>query len=229
MLIEGLIIVLSILLAFSIDALWQDHRQSQESEAVLESLRSDFERTGVELERVLANHGRGQSAAAELIRLIDQGVTASDALTVDSLTSEMSFAGATFDPPMGTVQALLASGEISLLDDPELRAELTAWPANSTDLIQEESATLGEMGKLFARLSELGIPTRHHVLGVNKAAVGLDVPWEVRRTNTWQRLDDVVLQNAISDIWFGLTSALTDGAKLEASYRRIVALLGPGA
>jgi hypothetical protein len=56
---------------------------------------------------------------------------------VDSLLSAL-WGSPTFDPPTGTLQALINSGDIDVLADPELVGALTAWPAFVEDLKENE-------------------------------------------------------------------------------------------
>jgi hypothetical protein len=55
-LVEGVVIVASILLAFALDAWWDSRGQRREEIQVLENLRSDFQLAGPQLDRYLIVH-----------------------------------------------------------------------------------------------------------------------------------------------------------------------------
>jgi|APSaa5957512535_1039671.scaffolds.fasta_scaffold219208_2 hypothetical protein len=48
---------------------------------------------------------------------------------------------ASMDPPTGTLNAMLSSGDIRLIQNQELKALLAAWPALLADIIEEEQST----------------------------------------------------------------------------------------
>ena len=141
----------SILLAFGIDARWELAQEQAEADALLEVLRADFVSTVAEAERVRQSHG-GQEAAEALIALAEERTpTAADGPRIDRLFSIISVSGATFDP-LGTVQALI-SRYISLIEDPELAAMLTSWPADVEDLKTQEMRLGGAQASIECALA----------------------------------------------------------------------------
>ena len=126
-LVEGLVVVGSILLAFAIDAWWDDRRDRRAEAEILAGLESEFQGHLAELERrSLANEqyvehltqilriGRGEEewpSAEMLWSLIMNGV----------LTS------GTWDPGAGVREALIASGRLEVISNSDLRIALSAW------------------------------------------------------------------------------------------------------
>lgn len=67
--IEGIVIVGSILLAFGIDAWWDSRHEASRRAAVIEGLRSDFATAREDLDRVAAFHLEGRASAERLVGL----------------------------------------------------------------------------------------------------------------------------------------------------------------
>lgn len=202
---EGSVIVASILLAFGIDAQWELSRERADAEVILELLKSDFETTVVEAERVFANHAGGLNAAEQLIRMAEEeALTAADASRVDRHLSVMMVSGASFDPPLGTVESMIQSGRLSQISDPKLTAMLTAWPSEVEDLKRQEVGLNGNFRQLIEALTGIGaridwlIATDH---------VGADIgplPWESQATEAWKQIGDANIRMGLASYWLGM-------------------------
>lgn len=156
-LIEAVVIVGSILLAFAIDAWWDGHEQAERREAVLGSLRSDVALARADMDRVRPLAGRSLAALAELQRLSEDGPIPEDLWPKADTLLAHGFGSGSFDPPMGTIDALISSGELQLLGDPELTAELTALPGRLIDLNREAVGAREVALAMLAAMQEDGI------------------------------------------------------------------------
>ena len=110
---ESAAVVLSILLAFLIDASWDAHKQAQCERMLLHGLLADFEasRPGLENRLDLARRlGSGTGRFLDLVgeRPLPATVTVPDTLVISVL------GGPTFEPATNTLDAALASGEIEV-------------------------------------------------------------------------------------------------------------------
>lgn len=126
--VEGLLIVGSILLAFGIDAWWDRRAERAKEREALEALSEDFAAADSILGiRVLAIDSAAVAAQA-IIGLVGP---ASDESQSDSLAMLIPriIRRPTFQPPMGTLEALLGSGELRLITDAELKAALASFPS----------------------------------------------------------------------------------------------------
>ncbi len=72
---EGIAIVVSILLAFAIDAWWDGSREREREATVLEGLQTEFEANRERLEYNLGRHERVEDAAAILLDVADGRLT----------------------------------------------------------------------------------------------------------------------------------------------------------
>lgn len=123
---EGGAIVLSILLAFAIDAWWDERQERLEERRVTESLQQDFTRNRVAVERAIALH----TAATERVSRLDRmGAAEIRALPQDSVAVLVGaiFVPHSFDAELGTVDALVGAGRLGVLHAPELREALTRF------------------------------------------------------------------------------------------------------
>ena len=136
---EGLVIVASILLAFALDTWWDATKERREERAALESLHEEFEGARDQLAFYLAAHGRIGKAAAGLADLVRRGRAAgAPTVAVPDTALALVYVPPTFNPMLGTLDGLLASGRLGLLRDPELRRSLAAWEGRLREGTEEE-------------------------------------------------------------------------------------------
>lgn len=127
-LVEFVVIVGSILAAFALDAWWTARSEDRDTRARLETLRDEFEATRAELARQSDRLESVRRGVADVLPLISpNGPT----VTVDSIAGlvDMSFRMSTIELQTGSLQALLASGQLADIESQELTALLAGWPA----------------------------------------------------------------------------------------------------
>lgn len=137
LLAESVAVVLSILLAFAIDAWWDARQESGRERDLLAGLRTDFEssRPGLEGRLILAR--RMAAGTVELLDRIEARESSREVLVPDSLILAV-LGGPTYEPATNTLDAALASGEIELLESAELRTELANWRRLLSDTREDE-------------------------------------------------------------------------------------------
>jgi hypothetical protein len=123
---EGVAIVASILLAFGIDAWWQDRQTRQEEQQVLQGLKAEFTSIREVLEEHLDIHMQGLQSLEKLLIAIEHGASGEDGSIVESAVEDL-LAPTTSDIGNGTLDALLSSGRVEILSNRTLRARLAAW------------------------------------------------------------------------------------------------------
>jgi hypothetical protein len=138
--VEGVVIVVSILLAFALDAWWDSRGQRQEEAQVLENLRSEFQAAGSQLDRYLIID-RTTLASIEAILRSARAAQAAGEARVEVATVDLArtLIAPTFDPRTGTLDGLLASGRLRILRNENLRQKLAAWPGLLVDAAEEEA------------------------------------------------------------------------------------------
>jgi hypothetical protein len=155
--LEGALIVTSILLAFGIDAWWADRQERRESLRLLEGLHGDFAANRAALSETIQFQ---EGIVDRLARLDGMSETDLDRTPSDSVDGFVFAVQApwTFDGQSGTLEALIASGRLSILKVPGLSAALLNWKARVEDLEEEKIATRAISDAARHRTAQLGGP-----------------------------------------------------------------------
>ena len=126
MLGEGAAIVVSILLAFAIDAWWEDRALRIEEQQVLRGLREEFVLIRDVLSSHLSEHRQNLLSLEQFLAAGEGGAPDEAGAIVDAAMLEL-LSPMTSDIGSGTLRALLSSGRIEILSSTTLRAQLAAW------------------------------------------------------------------------------------------------------
>ena len=121
---EGAAIVISILLAFSIDAWWSDRQLHDEEREVLANLLTEFNRLESEIHDSRRFYSGIRSSALALIEI---GVGTRDAVDdeeIDRLFSGILFYGNTWTWISSNLDSAISSGDITLVSNSDLRQRL---------------------------------------------------------------------------------------------------------
>ncbi len=131
--VEAVAIVLSILLAFAIDAWWTEKQESDVEHAALQALRSDFAASREELNVVLQSLGGGRSSFARFKSATPAELAEIDADAVRRILTGL-VKNHTFDPVTATLDALANDGRLGLISDPQLLGHLSKWRRDLDDI-----------------------------------------------------------------------------------------------
>ncbi len=127
--VEAVAIVLSILLAFAIDAWWAEKKESDVEHAALLSLRSDFIASREQMATVLLSL---ENARTDFARF--QSATTAELIEIDPDTKRKFLTAFvknhTFDPVTATLDALVNDGRLGLISDAQLLTQLSSWQSN---------------------------------------------------------------------------------------------------
>jgi hypothetical protein len=154
---QGVAIVASILLAFAIDAWWQGRLGEGEKRQILVSLQNEFEiHRSTLIERELRWTER-ETSIVRLLQLMQSGEFPGPAV-MDTLVDDLTYPG-TWDPGSGARDALIASGRLELIDNLELRNQLSEWQGRVDEVRDNEAASREMILRIFNPfLSERGVP-----------------------------------------------------------------------
>jgi hypothetical protein len=134
---EAVAIILSILIAFGIDAGWDEWQERQDEAELLTALRYEYESNLVLVQEVIDLH-TGHMEDVENVT----GLTPADYDTMSVNTASrlvLSLANPwTFNPELGTTETLFSSGRIALVRDRELGEMLTTF-VNFVEDAQEDA------------------------------------------------------------------------------------------
>ena len=125
--VEAVAIVVSILMAFAIDAWWDERQIRIEEQQILHGLKAEFIVIQKTLARDKAEHLTGLKFLENLLLEFENGPSENAGSVLDvALLSLVS--PSTTDIGNGTLDALLNSGSVEILQSRKLRAKLAAWP-----------------------------------------------------------------------------------------------------
>jgi len=137
LLVEGAAVVLSILLAFWIDAAWEQ-RQEQEADLTrLRALHSELQAHKVLLAEATSAHRATVEYGYELIGLLTPEPTADEAARITELLNGL-LSYYRINAPFGSLQTATASGAIARMQNVKLASALASWPTVIEDLVEEQ-------------------------------------------------------------------------------------------
>ena len=170
---EGVLIVVSILLAFSIES-WQAERDLRaEEQRILHQFKSEFGANAELLALRRKNHDRILQAAAWILSVTgspDDGAV--DAKVFYSRVFEATD-WATFDPQDGVLQSLLQTNKLEVIQSEPLRAMLAAWPAMVRDIAEDEQMARDfSLGPLTMYLAKHGPLRNIQTVGMRDSPTG---------------------------------------------------------
>jgi len=134
---EATAIVLSILLAFAIDAWWDDRGDRRAEQLLLQRLRADFLEIQSALLLIESEH-RETSAGCIALMSIEKGNSVPATSEYDRMVALVFLTSRTFNPGTGAVAAFLSGGGARLVDNPQLANRLLAWPGLVEELQEED-------------------------------------------------------------------------------------------
>lgn len=181
-LLEGAVIVVSILLAFTIDAWWSSRNEQQREHEQLVSMLTEFKASLSGLDEVLTSiqgHAKNLELLIAMLKAAgDEPVLVPGALLGSAITWRTS------DVSISTLDALMASGDLNLLSNVELRSNLAGLPAFLLDVTEDEIIAKNfaeyEMSSFLVRegLAEIAYANREGVQGLD-GIQGLIAPSEI--------------------------------------------------
>ncbi|MEP4484997.1 MAG: hypothetical protein ABJ013_05170 [Halioglobus sp.] len=142
LLAEAVAIVLSILLAFAIDAWWDNRSDSHAEQLLLQRLQADFTDIQSAVLMVEAEH-RETSAACVALMSIPEGSQVPTTPEYDRMVALVFLTSRTFNPGMGAAAAFLSSDGSNLADNEALADLLLSW-SGLVEELQEEDVFLQE-------------------------------------------------------------------------------------
>ena len=136
--VEMVVVVGSILIAFGLDAWWQSQGELEKERAVLVALAEEMTdvRAAIDTEK-----GFHEAVAASIVQL--KQLTSSRSMdvepdTLDKLLADLCWWSGESNYPTGTVTSVISSGDLSLIQNEELRHLVAGWPRIVGDIVENE-------------------------------------------------------------------------------------------
>lgn len=219
-LVEGAVIVGSILLAFAIDASWDSIGERRLERELLAGLRTDFERNQVLLGQTRTQHESYRDAALRFLELASPGASPTGA-EVDDDTIIRLVSWSTYNPALGSLHAATGSGRLSLISNGALRAELAMWTGLVEDFNEQAFADKGHAER-FAALAFTYVPFRSAVARLGHPSI---VRESTAEPDYQGLLDDLVAENIATNRVAEIGFMLSDLAVVEQSLEAILGFL----
>lgn len=186
LLLEGFVIVASILLAFAIDAGWDERQERAAERRLLTSLEAEFAQHIEDLHESSGTHARLASLTRALFDTLSSRAEGEEVVVSDSL-AYATMRARTTEISQGELDAALASGRVDLVGDPELRRRLAGWPGVWDDAEEEEVWTveffLGRLGAELGRSADVSTALMEGLLaGRTAEGPGSAQPRRIRNT-----------------------------------------------
>lgn len=134
---EGGVIVGSILLAFALDAWWEDRQQADELRDQLAVVADEMQSARDALQMALNAHAWNAELAAALRAELARVEPGARATVPDTLLGPL-FPQTTADVTTGSLEAFIAAGGLELVPDPVVRRDLLTWRTRVEDLQDDE-------------------------------------------------------------------------------------------
>jgi hypothetical protein len=156
--VEATAIVLSILLAFAIDAWWENRQERQFEQEMLLGLQNEYQGH----REVLVYHNELYvlflSSIASLMDACESGAWTSTEISVDFAIANI-VSPTTTDLGAGVLQSLISAGKLEVLGDKQLRYELAEWQSVLDELSDDQANTTNQIRSLVIPfLTREGIP-----------------------------------------------------------------------
>lgn len=227
LLAEAVLIVVSILLAFGIEAWWAGQGERAAEAEAIAGLRSDFTENVRRLAEARASHAEIRASALRLLAMTGpQAVQTEPDLVMDTLVMDL-IGGPKVFPVSATHDALIASGRIGILESAEIRRELSTWSAALANLQEAEREGFVQMDQRLLPFLWDYVPIV--TLDLSVLPRYEDVPLEPSRfTRRYaELLRSRRFENAVEERMNSSINTLERFAEAEASASRVLALLGP--
>lgn len=242
--VEGTAIVVSILLAFGIDAWWDDRQQRASDTAHLHGVLEEFESHKLLLAEAIVSHRATIDLGYELFELLasdqDAAQKARTAEVIDLL-----FNFYRINAPFGSLQTAISSGAIARMADVDLASDIANWPTTIDDLLEEQDnagveillehyAMLGRKISLHEVYAHrLAFPTGRGTLDVITDVARAEAPVSHLPVDYKVLNDDIEVRNGYLEVMmFGqaaLGEATLASEKLEGLIERLTQCVAQGA
>lgn len=129
---QSIVVIISILLAFGIDAWWAELEEEEEALALLAAFQVEL-RANIELQEQEVIFRQAKLASARRMLAASTGEVDLKPGEIDSLINDVTHWGEQSNA-VGALTALIDSGKLAWIDSTELSAQLAQWPDKTADL-----------------------------------------------------------------------------------------------
>lgn len=221
--VESVAIVLSILLAFTIDAGWDAFKERNQEKAFLESLLDDFEETRSRIDESIVVHMRFIVSARQLLEFHGSDTPDIESDALESMLGAVFFDWGSLYLPSGSRDALFASGDIEIISNDDLRAMLAAWPSLVEDAAEDDTWIATDVMYRMAPYLHGKVRTRNIARLTNPEAAD-KIP-QIESVNYDALWNDPMFDNIVSLRILNETYALRENERLSEAVDKIIEII----
>lgn len=221
--VESVAIILSILLAFAIDAGWDAFKEQSQEKAFLESLLSDFKETRSRIDESTDAHMECIDLALQLLDLLGDVAPNIEPEALEQMLGEVFYDWQSLYLPSGSRDALFASGDIEIIDNEELRGMLAAWPSVVADAAEDDILIANDVMNNLAPFLHRKIRIRNVARATNSHAAEL-IP-RVESVNYEALWNDPMFENLVIFRIVNETFAVYENNRLSEAADAIVQVI----
>ncbi len=197
-LLEVLVIILGLLLAFALNN-WNDLRiQRIEEQKILSVLHQEFEGNLKALNSILESHDISINLLLDAVRKLENQNNEKSSELIEAI--KMAFHGKTYNPMFGVMNSLLNSDHINLIENEELKYSLARFPGMIDDYLEEEEFIL-------RIIFDIVIP---ELLNLDPEST---------------KIDNLIIKNSIPLVIQNVSGATDEGVELRTEMIRISSLI----
>jgi len=208
----GLVIVVSILAAFGLDASWGMLQERETEAAHLLNLRRDFVETSARLSETEEHERRSAELA---LRLLGSGPSVPPE-ELDTALFDL-WAVPTFEPVTGALGELIASGQLRLIRDELLRSSLAAWDSDVEGYRRREQWSQDNWNLFVAPYIMREMSLAQLAAGALVGGPSNDYP-----RDHVQLLDDPYFHNLVTHRWIAAQDVLASLVQVRARCDEII-------
>lgn len=193
---EAIVIVLSILLAFAIDAWWSSRNTKEQKNALLIALIKDFEASKIQFNSHKTNHINTENHLETLLKWSDSTYLSEKIkMNFDSLLGTL-FWREIYDPPLSTLESIISSSRFDMIENDKLITKLTKWPSMVDHLNEREIEKIEHFYNAYYPYIRKYISLKDFDNGVPRS-----VPWKHNSTEAYTLLSHLEFQNILYWHW----------------------------
>lgn len=141
-LIEGVLIVVSILVAFALDAAWSEYQEDKVEREMVMELYDELVESETRIQNSINEIELQMKSGREFLEMVGENVPPdyrekSEVLFFDILT------GNTLEVPMSVNNSILSTGQLRLIENEDLRRRISSWPALVEDVLENHEWQIG--------------------------------------------------------------------------------------
>jgi len=221
--VESVAIILSILLAFAIDAGWDEFKERNHEKAFLVSLLGDFRETRSRIDESIDAHTNIVALAHQLLGFHGGDTSNIEPEVLETMLSAVFFNWQSLYLTSGSRDALFASGDIEIIGNEELRAMLAVWPSRVADAAEDDFLISRDVMNNLAPYLQSKVRTRN-IARITSSETAELIP-RIESVNYDSLWNDTLFENLVTFRILNETYAVSESNRLREAADAIIRVI----